>query len=313
MNIEHFIVDTGAVEVQQIQVPTPFRVGPVNIYIFGDTLIDTGPLTPAALETLTKAVDFASIKRLLITHGHVDHHGLASRVKHLSGCSILVHQHDQALLTDYSDQIMQKLSAYKTFLEKTGLSERMIGSFVEIYTSYRQYGESCDVELLEKNVHTEAGTVQVIHTPGHTPGSVCFLFGDTLFSGDTLLPTISTNPSMNAVFDGRCGLTSYEHSLKALNDLPVSQVLPGHGRVIHDHKKRIQDILQEHAQRRHQILESLEGGSRSLLDIEKALFGPIHPSEIVLALAECYDHLCVLERDGLIIKIPEDPIQFALL
>ncbi|MBU7033423.1 MAG: MBL fold metallo-hydrolase [Theionarchaea archaeon] len=300
-------------KVQRVQIPTPFRVGPVNIYVVGDTLIDAGPLIPSALEILTKAVDLPSIKRLLITHGHVDHHGLASRIRDISGCSVLVHQNDENLVTGYTHQLMNKLFAYKTFLEKAGLSERMIDSFARIYTSYSQFGESCEVEPLKKTVQTEAGALTVIHTPGHTSGSVCFLLDDILFSGDTLLPTISTNPSMHAVFDGRCGLTAYEGSLISLIDLPVLRVLPGHGQIIHDHEKRIQEILQEHARRRHQIIDCLSGGSRSLIDIEKAIFGPIHPSEIVLALAECYDHLRVLERNGFIVRTHEDPIQFALL
>ena len=66
---------------------------------------------------------------------------------------------------------------------------------------------------------------QVLHTPGHTPGSVCLLCEDVLFAGDTL-------------FAGSCGRTDFPgsdpqemvRSLKALASLPRDyQVLPGHG------------------------------------------------------------------------------------
>jgi glyoxylase-like metal-dependent hydrolase (beta-lactamase superfamily II) len=299
-------------EIRQMQIPTPFRVGAVNIYLMGDTLIDTGPLTPFTLQRVMEVLD-TNIDTILITHGHVDHHGLAFQIKTRMGCSVLVHQYDQNVVTEYPHEILHKLQAYKIFLKKAGISKKMIDSFQTIYVSYRQYGEPCTTHLLNETVNTSLGSLKVVHTPGHTAGSVCFLLDDVLFSGDTLLPTISTNPSIHALFDERCGLRAYQSSLHILKSLPVSLVLPGHGALIEDHKKRIREILQEHSERRLQVLESLHNGPRSLIDIQNAVFGPVHPSALVLALSECYDHLCLLEKEDIIERVIDEPLHFDLL
>jgi glyoxylase-like metal-dependent hydrolase (beta-lactamase superfamily II) len=216
-------------------------------------------------------------------------------------------------VTEYPGEIIHKLQAYKTFLKNAGLSQKMIDSFETIYRSYRQYGEPCTAHPLKELIETTVGSLKVLHTPGHTAGSVCFLLEDILFSGDTLLPTISTNPSIHALFDERCGLRPYQDSLHTLESLHLTLVLPGHGAVIRDHAKRIRDILQEHSERHRQVMESLRDGPRPLIEIQNAVFGPVQPSELVLALSECYDHLCLMEKKGIVERISPEPLQFTLI
>src|ERR671915_145675 len=72
-----------------ISVPTPFYVGPVNVYLIKEeplTLIDTGPKTREALEALKEGlrrerVRAADIKRIVLTHAHEDHCGLAKQLR----------------------------------------------------------------------------------------------------------------------------------------------------------------------------------------------------------------------------------------
>src|SRR6476469_3640338 len=79
--------------IHQLSLPTPFKVGPVNSYIVDTeplTLVDCGPLTEeawAALEAGLAAHGWRvqDIGRLIITHGHVDHWGLAARIVAISG------------------------------------------------------------------------------------------------------------------------------------------------------------------------------------------------------------------------------------
>src|ERR1044072_9658801 len=72
-----------------ISVPTPFYVGPVNVYLIAEeplTLIDTGPSTKAASEALKEGlrrerVRVSDIKRIVLTHAHEDHCGLAKQLR----------------------------------------------------------------------------------------------------------------------------------------------------------------------------------------------------------------------------------------
>ncbi|MBU7014656.1 MAG: MBL fold metallo-hydrolase [Theionarchaea archaeon] len=288
-----------------IEVPTPFAVGNVNLYLVGDTLIDTGPKTPEALKILNQ-INLSSIANVVITHGHVDHHGLAYYLKEKTDCTVFVHENDLLSVSAYRTELEKKSWRYSDFLRKSGLSRKLISHFEEYYRGLSTYGESCPAEPLKDIIMTEQGAMEVIHTPGHTGGSCCFVLGDIMYAGDTLLPTISTNPSIHAVFDKRCGLEAYQRSLHTLSQLDVKKVFPGHGVIIEDHARRIQTILREHEQRRLTVIRSLQEAPQSLAEITKAVFGEIRASEILLALAECFDYLKILQKENLADVCEED-------
>jgi glyoxylase-like metal-dependent hydrolase (beta-lactamase superfamily II) len=288
-----------------IRIPTPFKVGDVNVYVLGQTLIDTGPATPDAFNVLTRNVDLKSVRKILVTHGHVDHHGLAARIKRISGARVYVCRDDLCAVTDYRNRLTKNLECYKEFMKKSGVSKKYLLLFSSYYWYLRKYGKNCEAESFGEKFETEMGSIEVIPTPGHTPGSCCLLLGKTLYSGDTLLPGISTNPSINAIFDERCGLEQYQDSLKRIATLSPKETLPGHGGKIEDHRKRIKEIFSEHEGRKEKIIDSLSRKSQTLKDVSKKVFGEVPPTEITLALAECYDHLRILEKEG-IAEITED-------
>ena len=81
----------------RISLPTPFQVGPVNAYIAGRTLVDPGPDSEEAWTALLSALEQRSlaptdIEQVLITHPHMDHFGLASRVVEASGATAVAHR-----------------------------------------------------------------------------------------------------------------------------------------------------------------------------------------------------------------------------
>src|SRR5262249_13288737 len=85
---------------ERIVLPTPFPVGPVNVWLLrGDplTLVDAGPHTPEALATLERGlgelgVRLEDIEQLVLTHQHPDHVGLAATVVERSGCPVAAHE-----------------------------------------------------------------------------------------------------------------------------------------------------------------------------------------------------------------------------
>lgn len=282
------------------------------MYVLGDTLIDAGPNTAGALDVL-QTLDLKSIRNVVITHGHVDHHGLARYVKNISDCTVYVHKNDFSAVSNYKDHLKRSLKKYIDFLKKSGISQEFIERFEQYYRLFEKYGENCECEVLPNTFETAEGTLHVIHTPGHTAGSCCFLLGDVLYSGDTLLPTISTNPSVHALFDERCGLENFQKSLNTILGLNLKEVLPGHGKIISDHKKRIQEILEEHAQRKMNVITALSRTPHSLVEITEKVFGSVPVTEIMLALAECYDHLRILEKEGIVTISVEKYYSFRLV
>ena len=152
-------------------------------------VIDPGYEPEYLLEQLRR--ENKTLAAILLTHGHFDHVG---GVKHL------------AAETDCKVYICA---------EDLRMNPTLTAGAIHYTDTYTE-GDTLQLAGL---------TLQVLHTPGHTPGSVCLLCGDALFSGDTL-------------FAGTCGRTdlpggSYEEILRSLRRLAAlpgdPKVLPGHG------------------------------------------------------------------------------------
>lgn len=165
-----------------------------NTYIIHDAdsktccVIDPGYQADAILDELEEAG--LELEAILLTHGHFDHVGAVRDLVAETGCRVFIHTADLTLPPMFT--------AGKLYYTDT-------------------YAEGSELRLAGLSIH-------VLHTPGHTPGSVCLLAESSLFSGDTL-------------FAGSCGRTDiggdWATILSSLNRLKKMEadftVFPGHG------------------------------------------------------------------------------------
>ena len=176
-----------------------------NCYIFCEEssktccVVDPGYEPDFILESLENLG--LSLEAILLTHGHFDHVGAVRQLAADTGCEVYICGEDLALPS--------QLTAGPLYYTKT-------------------YAEGTQLKL--------AGLeIAVLHTPGHTPGSVCLLCETSIFSGDTL-------------FQGSCGRTDLPGgnwativaSLKRLASLEGNfWIFPGHGgsTTLRDEKK----------------------------------------------------------------------------
>lgn len=304
--------------VKGIPLPTPFPVGPVHVYLIEGpepTLIDTGPNLEEAWEALVEGLawlglSFRRIRRLILTHGHADHYGLAARIVKASGAQVLAHEGDARFIEEHPEALYRWTAFLERFLPQAGLSPSQAAWFRErINRRHAGYAEAVKLSgrLRDGDELRIGGLIlRVVHTPGHSPGSICLYEPreGLLFSGDTLLEKITPNPVLQA-FDDFFGerfenLVHYLESLKKLEALPLRKVLPGHRGEVKDVKTCIGEIRLKIEERKGKLLEILRAGERTLLQATERLFPDLDERQLLLALFDGLAHLDLLKREGLV-------------
>ncbi len=187
-----------------------FPVGPLrcNCTILGDEqaheamVIDPGDNIPEILSRLEK--HGLKVRQVVITHAHIDHVGGALQLKKLTGAPVFLNQNDLKLL-----ELMDVQAGW------LGIATPEVAP----------PDESAEDGLI---LGLSAFPATVMHTPGHTPGSICLLFPEQqlLLAGDTLFAGSIGRTDLPGG-DGRQILRSIHNKLMSLPE--NTRVIPGHG------------------------------------------------------------------------------------
>ena len=184
-------------------------VGPlqVNCYVLGEKIggegivIDAGGDTPLILKTIKEHE--LKIKYLVNTHSHFDHIGAIEKVREATGGTFVIHRAGEGMLASAKERAKEFLG-------------------LDIEEPPKADGYVDDGELIS----VQGVRLKVLFTPGHSPGGICLLFGEHVFTGDTL-------------FEGSVGRTdtpgaSWQQLIDSIKSklLPLDddiRIHPGHG------------------------------------------------------------------------------------
>lgn len=308
-------------DIYQLRLPLPFALNHVNVYLLqgqsGWTIVDCGinweigrKVWQYAFETL--GISGADIEKIVITHVHPDHFGLAGWLYQLAkdaGREITLYtspREDQQMQDVWLGERMD----FNVWLVENGMPSHMAN---DVDASM---GATYNMTLPHPPAfqHIEAGQVFQLgsrdfvpyHAPGHSDGQLVFHdeSDKLMLSGDHVLMKITPNIGLWQHTDPN-PLGLFMDSLSSLSHLDVRLALPGHRRIIEDWSGRIGEIIAHHEHRLDQVIDSVETGKHTPYHVANAIFETERFSshEWRFAVAETLAHLDYLRVEG---KIKQD-------
>ena len=303
-----------ALGVRRLALPIPFvqAGGPVNAYLIDNadgslTLFDTGLITDEAQAALEQGFCEAGrrvedVSRILLSHGHVDHYGLARRIQARSGAKVFLHPADwNKVLTGRSRPRMDD------YLVRLGVPEALLPGIAGMYQTTEAFGERLDaLKPLEEGQRFDFAHFhgQILHFPGHTPGLVCLHLSEQkiLLTDDHLLARVSPNPLLEVGEKGEAdkfrALVAYLVSARRLREMDLLWLAPGHGPPFQGHKATLDSLFGFYQHRQDKIARVLERAPRTAYELVGEVFGAASPLQLYLMLSELVGNLEVLEDAG---------------
>ncbi len=290
--------------VHQLRIPFPEGVARfTNAYVIegnrGNILIDCGWDSSEAIwafreELRIQRLSFDDIRWIVITHVHPDHFGMAAKLRELCGAKIVMHQADAELVSSRYGDYRELAEQTEALLVSHGVPREEAAEMRDASAWGAQYVTVAEPdETVGEGDVVSNGTFQleVMHTPGHTPGHICLYDSRKrrLFTGDMVLfdaiPHVGIDPQ-----SGEDPAGDYIASLEAMSGRNVSFVFPGHGPVFNSLGIRSEEILRLLDARQRQILSVLDDGMKDAYQVTRELPWKMDGAEVG------YDDLEARER-----------------
>ena len=279
----------------------------------GAVVVDPGWDSDAGWEDLLRGMGAAGlapdrVTGIVVTHVHLDHHGLSRRLSEASGAWIAMHAAEVQNLPARMRQSTGWADGARAWLERCGVPGDVVAELAA--PPDKSVGGLFD--MAEPGVLLNDGDqlslpgrgVRVVWTPGHTPGHICLYDSDydLLLTGDHLLPRISPNIGMSPGLDSP--LTSYLESLHAAAGYDSAEALPAHEYRFRGIAARSDAIVRHHDVRAQEVLDLVAAaGQPTLWEVTQRLTWSRGWDQVTgfmrrAALGEAAAHAVYLQREG---------------
>ena len=307
-----------------VRLPLPFRLDHVNVYLIEDgdgfAAVDTGigdAATRAVWESLTSGLlRSRPLTRILATHAHPDHVGMAGWLCEQLGVPLLMSQ------TEYLSSLIIQLAPdalnaepYRSFYRDHGLDDaateqmltmghRYLRMLTGLPRTFRRViaGEALDIG---------GRRFDVLSGGGHSPEQIMLhcTTDRLLLSADQVLARISPNVSVQAIDPDGDPLGIY---LRSLADLKATipddtLVLPGHNLPFIGLAERVDELLHHHRSRYRAILDACRTRAHTVADLVPVVFGRAidDPHQLSFAFGEALAHVNRLLREGRLVSVAD--------
>jgi glyoxylase-like metal-dependent hydrolase (beta-lactamase superfamily II) len=296
--------------IERIQLPLERTVA-VNVWLLqGEplTLVDTGPISAAALEALEAGlrdlgVRIEDLELVLLTHQHADHVGLAATIRRRAGAQVAAHETLALYLERFGERVAEEKAYFARFLAEHGVPGRLRGGDKGYWDWLERSAEDCRPDLrLAGGATVRAGghDLHVLHRPGHSETDTLYVDDARRFAfvGDHLLATPAIAEQGP---DRRRPLARYLANLRLLAEEDVGTLHAGHGEDVLDHRAAVAARLRAAEARCERVLAALDSSRLTAFEIAGALW-PRERIEWdpVLAVSEVVGHLELLIERGVV-------------
>jgi len=293
----------------KIPTPTPFPVGPANLYLYESDalyLIDTGTNTPEAWEAFLVGMkklgrDPRDIEKIILTHHHLDHIGLSRKIKDLSGAVIYANPVVLQQIPLFFQEEFTRANLGEVLFE-LGVPAGLNARLCDERHNFRRYLDDFTVDkLLEDGGFV--GPFRAFFRPGHSVSDTVLVHDKEkwAFTGDHLIHKITSNPLLrrkNEAGEREKSLIQYRESLLKTKELPITWCFAGHNTPFTDHAKNIERTLEHLESRSRKILALFNGGSATPFELTQRLFPHLSDAYLYYCLSATTGHLELLEAQG---------------
>ena len=308
--------------IEKLVVPTPFPVGPINLYLIIDepiTLVDTGPRTPEAKLALESefarlGFKFSDLQQVILTHTHEDHCGQAAMLQRESGARIFVHEWERAGIAVSGVTRVNRL-----LLTRSGVPKEDVDALASRYEKIHDYSEvvdEVDAYRDDEEFVFASGSLRAVHTPGHTPGSCC-LFRESnrlLLSGDTILKNITPNPVINPdpIDPTRRfpSLGEYLVSLARIRSLAPTLIKTSHGDDVTDYEEHFNRLVRHIRERQAKVVSLVPRNGITAFQMAGLVFPGVKDIHRFLAVSETVAHLDLAVAEGRLLGEVRDGVDW---
>ena len=260
------------------------------------------------------------IKRILLTHSHIDHFGGANELRRRTGAEVWSHSFESRVVSSFNEQACVSNVRSFHFLREAGVDEAEIPGILDGFGFRPGRAKSTPVAKTLLGGET-FGALKTFYLPGHSPGHLAFQLDDVILTGDLLLSKTLTQiwPSR---LTPRTGVWNYIRSLRTLSRIgercerAVGRklvALPAHEAPIFDVPNRVRQVVRGMERRNGRLFALLDEAEEPLttLEIARRMYWSGRPNREFFAISDVAARLEFLQQLGLISVANYDEISVA--